>query len=86
MLRAANTGVTCVIDNCGRVTKRVKDDKGKDVFTEGFIKASVNKQGNLSLYSRLGDIFILICSLYLLLFALRFFKKSSLRFYSPSPY
>ena len=79
-LRAANTGVSCVIDNCGRVLKRVKDDKGKDIFIRGFIEANVSKGDVLSFYTRFGDIFILICSLYILVFAFYSFRKSLSKF------
>jgi len=37
LFRATNTGVTCLIDRCGRKTKILKN-KGKATFVEGFLK------------------------------------------------
>ena len=78
MLRAANTGITCIIDNCGRIKQRVKDKTGKDIFVKGSISGAVGKQDALSFYTRFGDIFILICSLYILLFAFYSFRKKKI--------
>ena len=73
-LRAANTGISCIIDNCGRIIKRVRD-KNKDIFVKGVIEGEVKKQDVLSFYTRFGDIIILICGLYILLFVYLLKKK-----------
>ncbi|MFC1709096.1 apolipoprotein N-acyltransferase [Candidatus Omnitrophota bacterium] len=70
VLRAANTGITCIIDNCGRVVKKARDKDGQDIFIQGFINGEVKKQDALSFYSRFGDFFFLICSIYMLWYAL----------------
>ncbi|MDD5005090.1 MAG: apolipoprotein N-acyltransferase [Candidatus Omnitrophica bacterium] len=75
VLRAANTGVSCAIDKCGRIIKRVKDIQGRDIFVRGFIKTEVTKQGILSFYSLFGDIFVSVCILYTLLFVIYYIKK-----------
>lgn len=69
VLRAANTGITCIIDSCGRVVKQVKDNKNKDIFVRGIISGEIKKQDDLSIYSRFGDIFVMICGLYIIWFA-----------------
>ncbi|MFH1621736.1 MAG: apolipoprotein N-acyltransferase [Candidatus Omnitrophota bacterium] len=75
VLRSANTGITCIIDNCGRIVNRVKDKNNKDTFVKGFISGEVKKQDTLSIYSRFGDILILACAIYILWFALFPAKK-----------
>lgn len=68
MVRATNTGVTCFIDEQGRVTSRLDDpDTGKS-FLEGVLPGEVNVplQGGMTLYARFGDWFaismLLICA------------------------
>ena len=39
--RAANTGVTCVIDNTGRIVSYVHDSSGSAIFNTGFITARI---------------------------------------------
>jgi apolipoprotein N-acyltransferase len=41
MVRAANTGVTCFVNEFGRVTQILQDDTG-NTFTEGVLSGSVN--------------------------------------------
>ena len=79
VLRAANTGITCVIDTCGRVIKKAQDDKGRDIFVRGFISSTIKKQDELSIYSRFGDVFVLVCGLYIVWFALFLANKLSRR-------
>ena len=59
MLRAANTGVTCVIDSKGHVTSRLVDPETGSHFIEGTLKAEVQipKHPPLTLYARFGDAF-----------------------------
>lgn len=75
VLRSANTGITAIIDNCGRVTKELSDNKGKEIFVKGFITGSVYKQDIISFYTRFGDIIILVCGLYIIVFAIYISKK-----------
>lgn len=84
VLRAANTGITCIIDNCGRVVKRVKDKDNRDIFVSGFISGEVKKQDTLSFYSKFGDIFVLVCGLYILWFAIyftRYYRRKTRKIY-----
>lgn len=79
VLRAANTGITCVIDNSGRIIEKVEDDQGKDIFVRGIISSEIKKQDTLSIYSRFGDAFVLFCGLYIVWFALFLANKLSRR-------
>ena len=63
MVRAANTGVTCFIDELGRVTQVLKDDNGS-TFTEGVLtgEISVRQDRPLTFYVRHGEIFAQTCT------------------------
>jgi apolipoprotein N-acyltransferase len=58
MVRAANTGVTCFVNELGRVTQILRDDTG-NTFTEGILTGEVNipTDGELTFYVRHGDLF-----------------------------
>jgi apolipoprotein N-acyltransferase len=80
VLRAANTGVTCVIDACGRIAKRLGNIQGRDIFVKGFITSQVYKTNTNkpSVYTRIGDLFILFCIIYVFVFVIK--TKTSLKF------
>jgi apolipoprotein N-acyltransferase len=59
--RCANTGISCIIDPCGRVVDRVKDEKGKDVFVRGYLAGEIVPQRAGTLYTRYGDWFAWLC-------------------------
>ncbi|MFL6541972.1 MAG: apolipoprotein N-acyltransferase [Chthoniobacterales bacterium] len=62
MVRAANTGVTCVVNQLGRVTQILTDDKGSQ-FTEGVLtsEVAVPTSGELTFYARHGEVFAYGC-------------------------
>ncbi|HEY5744157.1 MAG TPA: apolipoprotein N-acyltransferase [Terrimicrobiaceae bacterium] len=64
MVRAANTGVSCVIDRFGRIVNRLQDDKGS-TFIEGvlFAHLEVPKDPRQTFYTRYGEVFSLGCLL-----------------------
>ncbi len=64
VVRAANTGVSCFIDDTGRVYKKVSDAKGKPVFVTGYASAWIYKTDRSAIYTRIGDVFALICVFY----------------------
>ena len=63
MVRAANTGVTCFINEFGRVTEILRDDAGS-TFTEGVLtsETSVPARDNLTFYTRHGEVFAQTCA------------------------
>ncbi|HET9418712.1 MAG TPA: apolipoprotein N-acyltransferase [Chthoniobacterales bacterium] len=72
MLRAANTGVTCFINEFGRITQVLRDENG-GTFTEGVLTGEVNvpqepalsdsRTGRqLTFYTRHGELFAKICA------------------------
>jgi len=69
MVRAANTGVTCFVNQFGRVTQTLLDAKGSQ-FTEGVLTGTlpIPVDGELSFYARHGELFAKICGDLSLLF------------------
>lgn len=63
MLRAANTGVTCIVNQFGRVTQMLTDDHGSQ-FTEGVLtgEVAVPISGEPTFYTRHGEWFAYACS------------------------
>jgi apolipoprotein N-acyltransferase len=62
MVRAANTGVTCFVNEFGRVTQVLQDDTG-NTFTEGVLTGSVDVPGDrrLTFYAQHGELFAKLC-------------------------
>ncbi|MDP3790720.1 MAG: apolipoprotein N-acyltransferase [Candidatus Omnitrophota bacterium] len=60
VLRSANTGLSCFIDQKGRVTARVMGD-GKDLFVSGFKAHEIILSRTRTLYTVYGDLFAYIC-------------------------
>jgi apolipoprotein N-acyltransferase len=74
MVRAANTGVTCFVNEFGRVTQILQDDTG-DIFTEGVLTGdiAVPQDGKLTFYARHGELFAECCTAVTLLALLGIF-------------
>src|SRR6202011_432543 len=64
MVRAANTGVTCFVNEFGRVTQILRDDTG-DTFTEGVLTGEINlsQDRQVTFYTRHGEWFAEICAI-----------------------
>jgi apolipoprotein N-acyltransferase len=62
MIRAANTGVSCVIDQFGRIVNRLRDGKGS-TFIEGVLFAQLDFPTNAqkTFYTLYGEIFSVLC-------------------------
>ena len=62
MVRAANTGVTCFVNEFGRVTQFLQDDTG-NTFNEGVLtgEISVPQEPQLTFYARHGEWFAKLC-------------------------
>jgi apolipoprotein N-acyltransferase len=63
MLRAANTGVTCFINQFGRVTQELRDETGS-TFAEGVLTGDINvpTEHELTFYVRHGELFAQACA------------------------
>ena len=81
MIRAANTGVTCFINQFGRVTQMLRDDTGS-TFIEGVLAGEIKvpTEQELTFYVRHGELFAKACAAITLvsifvLFAVRRWKR-----------
>jgi apolipoprotein N-acyltransferase len=63
MVRAANTGVTCFVNEFGRVTQILQDDTG-NTFEEGVLTGEVKvpTQNELTFYAQHGELFAKSCT------------------------
>lgn len=63
MVRAANTGVTCFVNEFGRVTQILRDENGS-TFTEGVLTGDVDVpiERRLTFYVRHGELFAKLCA------------------------
>ena len=81
MIRAANTGVTCFINQFGRITQILQDDTGS-TFTEGVLAGEIKvpTEPELTFYARHGEVFAQACTAItlisiLVLFGVRRWKR-----------
>lgn len=63
MVRAANTGVTCFVNEVGRVTQILQDENGS-TFAEGFLSGTINVPSGrvLTFYVLHGELFAQLCT------------------------
>jgi len=64
MVRAANTGVTCFVNEFGRVTQKLQDGTGS-TFTEGVLTGEIKvpTEHELTFYARHGELFAKLSTL-----------------------
>lgn len=62
VIRAANTGYSCFIDQKGEIIDAV-GSQGKEIFVEGFAVHDIVLNRPHTIYTRYGDIFVTICAL-----------------------
>jgi len=63
MVRAANTGITCFVNEFGRVTQKLQDENGS-TFTEGVLTGDVDlpTAQTRTFYTRHGELFAKLCA------------------------
>ncbi|MCX5679677.1 MAG: apolipoprotein N-acyltransferase, partial [Candidatus Omnitrophica bacterium] len=66
VVRAANTGLSCFIDQKGRVNA-VVESGGRSLFMDGFKTYDIILTPTRTFYTAYGDVFTYICILYVLL-------------------
>jgi apolipoprotein N-acyltransferase len=69
LLRAANTGITAIIDENGRITSKTR------LFEEAFLNGEVRPGTGGTLYTRVGDVFAILCLAVTALVAVAGFRK-----------
>jgi len=77
MIRAANTGVTCLVDRLGRVGETLRTEAG-DTFIEGVLFGKVEAPQNPAptFYARNGEVFSIACLILSALAAAVFFARA----------
>lgn len=63
LVRCANTGVSCVIDPFGRIVSKIQNSTGKDIFVQGILMETIVPAQNQTIYTRVGDVFAVACSM-----------------------
>jgi apolipoprotein N-acyltransferase len=63
MVRCGNTGVSCIIDPCGRVMNRITGSDGDDILVQGFMNESIVPLDSRTVYNQYGDWFAWLCVL-----------------------
>jgi len=63
VVRCANTGISCFIDPYGRISDRVRDKDGRDVFVRGILTRSIIPLDSRTLYLQFGDWPVWLCML-----------------------
>ncbi len=69
LARAANTGVSALVDPWGRITAFVHDGFGKKTFIEGGMGGVLPMVQEMTFYTKYGDVFTYLCFLCILLAA-----------------
>src|SRR5438876_9975203 len=74
MVRAANTGVTCFVNQFGRMTQILREETGS-TFTEGVLAGEIKvpTEHELTFYARRGELFAQVCAVITLLAVLTVF-------------
>jgi apolipoprotein N-acyltransferase len=60
IVRAANTGISAVIDPFGRITERLRGPDQKELFVEGVLIGDLHLSHDATFYTRHGDVFALV--------------------------
>lgn len=79
LIRCANTGISCFIDQYGRVFDRIRDDQGHDIFVEGTLTRNIQIAPWKTFYTTYGDIFVylsIFLSVLVLIYSLLKYKKN----------
>lgn len=71
VIRAANTGLSCFIDQKGRVVSKVSKE-GKDLFVDGLDTQEIVLSRVRTIYTAYGDIFAYLCIIFTVFYLSRF--------------
>lgn len=66
LIRAANTGVSAVVNPLGEIVDYVADQAGKLTYIEGVSKMEAQFRNQITFYTQFGNIFVLGCLAYVL--------------------
>jgi apolipoprotein N-acyltransferase len=66
LIRAANTGFSCIIDHKGKILKSVRTGED-EIFVEGYVTGMITPNSTRTFYTRFGDVFSCICIVFVML-------------------
>jgi len=83
VIRCANTGHSCFINQTGKITREVKGYRGERIFVSGFATAIITPGKVQTLYMKYGNVFAWVCvgvflfdlTLYFIYNYVRLFRK-----------
>ena len=78
VLRAANTGLSCFIDQKGRITGRVTDGVN-DLFVPGFKVGTIILSRTRTVYTVYGDMFAYACMIFTALYSVIALRRAGLK-------
>ncbi len=76
VIRAANTGLSCFIDQKGRVVSKVSAD-GKDLFIDGFKAHEIVLSRTRTVYTAYGDVFAYLCIFFTVFYLSRYIRRGA---------
>jgi len=74
VIRAANTGLSCFIDQKGRIVSKVSRGH-EDLFIDGFVTQDIVLSRSRTVYTAYGDIFAYICTLFTVFYLSRSIRR-----------
>jgi len=66
LVRAANTGVSALVDGQGRILNMLHDERGKKAFVQGVTWGTLPLNQSMTFYTKYGDVFTYLCFLCIL--------------------
>jgi apolipoprotein N-acyltransferase len=84
LLRATNTGYTCLVDPYGRIQSDVRRDG--NIFVSGILQAQITPQFKKTLYAGMGDFFAHACLILALVRAFVLVRNSGDTSLNPNSY
>jgi len=76
VIRCTNTGITCIIDPCGRVTARLETEDGRRLFVRGIVSGKITCLDVQTPYTRFGDFIVVLCFAGVLIFLILAWMKN----------
>ena len=61
VVRAANTGLSCIIDHKGKIISAVGGSTKGEIFVDGYAVGTIRPTFSKTIYTRFGDVFSWIC-------------------------
>ncbi len=61
VVRVANTGLSCIIDDKGKIISQLRDEKGRRIFITGVHTAEILPGSGRTFYNLCGDLFAFLC-------------------------